>query len=377
MSLVAEPGQPGRLERLPRPRRAVAIGLGVIAGLCVVSVIVLVFLPLSRAYDLEVFLRAGGAIVHGLSVYPPLGSPAVYSGFSFVYPFAAAWPFVPLAGLAPHAATTVFFIVSLAAMAVSCLVLSGADPWRTTLVLASASAITGLQLGALSPLLFAGVALMWSLREHPRAVGLLAAPLVCSKLFLAPVLVWLLLARRYRAFFYASALTIALLAAGFLLGAISPRGYLQLLSQLTAHEANNSLSLIAALVGAGVSTGAAKALALAVAAAVVCAAYLGWRSSRDERLLYCAGVIAALLSTPILWSHYLVIAAAPMLVLRASRRWFVVVAVASWVIHPPHGVQINPPPGTGPLGPWLAIAFSIAVVGYCAVAARPRPSLLR
>ena len=65
----------------------------------VVIVIALVLLPLSPAYDLNVFLRAGDAILRGRDFYPRVGSPAVYSGSSFVYPALAVWPFVPLAAL--------------------------------------------------------------------------------------------------------------------------------------------------------------------------------------------------------------------------------------------------------------------------------------
>ena len=46
--------------------------------LLAVAVIVLVFLPLSPAYDLNVFLRAGSALLHGRALYPDPKSPAVY-----------------------------------------------------------------------------------------------------------------------------------------------------------------------------------------------------------------------------------------------------------------------------------------------------------
>ena len=61
--------------------------------------IVLVFLPLTPTYDLEVFLRAGQAVLHGLRVYPSPSSQAVYSGSAFVDPYVAVLPFLPLASL--------------------------------------------------------------------------------------------------------------------------------------------------------------------------------------------------------------------------------------------------------------------------------------
>jgi alpha-1,2-mannosyltransferase len=116
------------------------------------AVIVVVFLPLSPAYDLDVFLRAAYAALHGLHVC----SSAVYSGFSFVYPYFALWPFVPLVALSPGLSTILFFALGSGAVIAACLVAADDDPWRTLLVLCTAFTITGLQLGALSPLLFAG-----------------------------------------------------------------------------------------------------------------------------------------------------------------------------------------------------------------------------
>jgi chromate transport protein ChrA len=63
-----------------------------------------------------------------------------------------------------------------------------------------------------------------------------------------------------------------------------------------------------------------------------------YRRTRDERVLFCAGLVASLLLTPVLWSHYLVVLAAALLAYDASRRWFVLLALTSWAISPPHGV---------------------------------------
>ena len=49
-------------------------------------------------------------------------------------------------------------------------------------------------------------------------------------------------------------------------------------------------------------------------------------------------LVASLLLTPVLWSHYLVVLAAALLAYDASRRSFVLLALTSWAISPPHGV---------------------------------------
>ena len=293
-----------------------------VVALLPVAAIALAFLPLTRAYDVDVFLRAGDAAAHGLPVYPATGTPAVYSGFSFVYPYFALWPFMLLAGLPAALGTAVVFSISALAVIAACMLASSGGPWRAVLVLCTAFTITGLQLGALSPLLFAGVVFLWRARGRA-GLFVLAGPVIACKLFLAPVLVWLLLAGRYRALAWASASTVALLAVGFVLGPIDPGQYLSMLSQLGAHEAEAGFGLIGALMNAGIAMFVAQASALALALVVLLAVRHRYRCTRDERILYCAGLVASLLLTPVLWSHYLVVLAAALLAYDAPRRWFV------------------------------------------------------
>ena len=339
------------------------------ASLLLVAAIVVVFLPLTPAYDLDVFLRAGFAALHGLHVYPTPGSPAVYSGFSFVYPYFAVWPFMALAALPTALGTALFFAASAAAVIAACLLAAKSDPWPAVLVLCTTFTITGLQLGALNPLLFAGTVFLWRLRDRPLALGLLAAPIVASKLFLLPLLAWLLLARRYRAFAWASIATLALLGAGFALGPLDPGQYLHLLSQLGAHEARSGFSLIGALMNAGFAPAVGKTAAVTLALALFGGAFVHYRRARDERVLFCAGIVASLVLTPVLWSHYLILLAAGLLVLNAPRRWFVVLALASWALAPPHGIQ-NTDLVQG--GRWLAVAASLLVSAYSVRASRGR-----
>lgn len=357
--------------RLAGGVRQIAIPLLVVGGIAAV------FLRLSPAYDLEVFRRAGAAAVHGLAVYPRPRSPAVYSGFSFVYPYFAVWPFVPLAAMSTGLSTGVFFALSVSLVLGTCLAATN-DPWRAALVLCTTFTITGLQLGALSPLLFAGVIFLWRLRDRPKAFALLAALVVGSKLFLAPMFVWVALARRGRAFVGASGVTLTLVGAGFVFGPLGPAPYAHLLSQLGTHEARSGFGLIGALMNLGIiaSTTEAMALALTLAASVVGSAYIHYRRVGDERILFCSGIIASLILTPVLWSHYLVLLPAALVVLNARRRWFVLMALTSWAIAPPHGVHLDMDliEGVASSSLWLAVAAS--AVGFAFVA-RPGPGRLQ
>ncbi|MHB8491484.1 MAG: glycosyltransferase family 87 protein [Solirubrobacteraceae bacterium] len=337
-----------------------------VVALIPVAAIALAFLPLTPAYDVDVFLRAGTAAAHGLQVYPTVGTPAVYSGFSFVYPYFALWPFVLLAELPAALGTAVVFWISALAVIAACMLAPVRGPWRAVLVLCTAFTITGLQLGALSPLLFAGVVFLWRARGRA-GLFVLAGPVIACKLFLAPMLVWLLLAGRYRALAWAGASTVALLSVGFLLGPVDPSQYLNMLSQLGAHEARSGFGLIGALMNAGVAMFVAQALALALSLVILVAVHQRYRRTRDERLLFCAGLVASLLLTPVLWSHYLVVLAAALLAYDARRRWFVLFALASWAISPPHGL---PDSALIQIGALAATAVAVLFIARSSTRAR-------
>ena len=335
------------------------------------ATIVGALLPLTPSYDLDVFLGAGHALLHGREVYPAPSSPAVYSGHSFVYPFVSAWPFVPLAAI-PHAlARGVFLALSAFAVVAAVRGRSDRDPWPAVLVLCAAFTITGLQLGALSPLLLAGAVFVWRLRDRPAAAGLLAAAVVTSKLFLAPLLLWLLLSRRYRAFAWAAGSTLAVLALGFLVGPLGPGGYLHLLSRLGSNEARAGFGPIGALMNLGLSSALAEGLVAVAALALMAAAYAQWRRAGDERILFSAAVVAALGLSPVVWSHYLALVAAIPIVFQLRRKWFVWLALCSWAIAPPHGVHLHTALlGVTALGSWLAVAAAALALE---LASRSRP----
>lgn len=326
-----------------------------------VAVIVVVLRPLVAPGDLHTFLRAGAALLHGRDVYPPPDSPAVYVGNSFVYPYLAAVPFVPLAVLSTALADQLFFAICVLALIVTCVVASDGDRWPALLVLGTTFTITGLQVGALSPLLLVGAVWLWRLRDRPLWLGLAAALVVTPKLFLAPLLLWLLLARRFRAFGWAVGFAGLVLAAGFAAGPLGPGGYLQLLSQLGDHEARGWFGLVGALRSLGLGSGVAEALAGAVALAVFAGAYRRWGRTRDERILFCAGILASLLLSPVVWSHYLILLVAIPLVMRSRLRWFVVLAACSWAIALPYGVKPGAISllGVHSLGTWLIVAATL------------------
>ncbi len=322
----------------PAARTLPPLSQAALLAACLVAIVVL-FLPLTPMYDFDVFLHAGEMLLQGRSVYPNPSSPAVYSGSAFVYPYLASWPFALYALLPAASARALFFLTGSAAVIAATMIAGRREAITTALVLATAFTITGLQLGALSPLLLAGVVVLWALRDRPLAFGVCAAAVVASKLFLAPILLWPLLAGRRRAFAWAFVLTVAVIGLGFLLGPLGPIGYLHLLVALARHESKTGFSVMGALKSTfKLASLPAEAIAAGLATVMLAGSQLLFRRTRREQALFSGGVLASLAATPILWSHYLALLIAILIVCGARRRWFLALVLASWVIAPPHGI---------------------------------------
>jgi hypothetical protein len=288
----------------------------------------------------------------------------VYSGFAFVYPYLVAVPFVPLARLPRAGAEVVFIGLSVLAVLAGCR-LAGARRWQAyALVLIASCTITGLQMGTLNALMFAGLAALWRLRDRPVLAGPLAALLIYSKLFLVPLPLWLLLTGRLRAAAATGGALAALFGIGQLLSPVGLTTYSGMLDALARAEAPDGLSLTGLLMNAGLGLGAATWVARALAATSLAGCWLAVRRRAPSRpaprsprvgevsaagsdgLLFTAAVAAALLASPIVWSHYLLLLAVPLLVLEGGERIgaLAVATAVSWLLVTPH---LSTPPEVG------------------------------
>jgi hypothetical protein len=215
-------------------------------------------------FDVDVFLRAGAAVGDGDDPYPQPGTPEVYSGFAFVYPYLVAFPFVPLAAMGSWA-DEVFIAVSAAAVFAGTWLAGARHPRTFALVLAASCTVTGLQMGTLNALLFLGLVTLWRVRDAPAATAAVAALLVYSKLFLAPVLLFLLLTRRWAAFAGALGVLGLLFGVGELTSPVGIHTYTEMLSALAREEAPDGLSFAGLLMNVGVGLEVASRFAWAVA----------------------------------------------------------------------------------------------------------------
>jgi hypothetical protein len=173
-------------------------------------------------------------------------------------------------------------------------------------------------------------------------------------LFLWPLAIWLLATRRWRsAAACAGAGTVLLLGSWAVIGFAGLRSYPTLLNVLERIEAPASYSVVALVgVSGGAETAVTAVLAVALAAAIVVAA----RASDGDRRGFAVAVLAALVATPLLWLHYLLLLYVPIALYRPrlAPLWFLPLLL--WVTPAAHSQGIT----------WR-IALALAVVGVVAL----------
>jgi hypothetical protein len=308
------------------------VGLGVLP-LALAIVFGAVFLSRGAGRsDFWTFWVAGRTVLHGGNPYPALASlPDVADRWfaPFVYPPVTAYLLAPLAVLPFALAKVAFLLLNLAGVVLA-LRLLGVRDWRCYgAAFASPPVIEAAGIGTISIPLLLAVAAAWRWRAHAVRVGLLVACAVTAKLFLWPVWLWLVRARRYRAAALAVGASLAaVLGSWAAVGFAGLREYPTLLGRLTGLEGPNSYSVYSLLRVAGVGDGTA-ARAGAVLGVVGVAVAL--RFVRGERRLLVALLGVSLLATPILWPHYLVLLFVPIAFASPRFSWLWLAPVALWV----------------------------------------------
>jgi alpha-1,2-mannosyltransferase len=308
-------------------------------------------------YDFTIFRNAGRAVLHGTSPYVAPTAALLSQNNKFVYPTPYAFPFAPFALIPPLAGKLVFLALSITALAFALRLLGVRDRRCLAVALFGAPVFVSLAIGTISPLLLLLVAAAWRYRDRP-ASGVLVAVAAAAKLFLWPLLIWLLATRRLRAS-AASLATVALI--GLLWAMIDLNGLrhypttLTVLNQVQRWKTYSPESLAISLnLGAGVGEILTLALAAVGVAVIV---WLAQRPDGDRRSL-SAAVALALLTTPILWLHYLIVLLVPIALFRARLSPLWLVPVALWVT-----------PGTDSMGsPWRIATVLVAIAAVAATA---------
>jgi Glycosyltransferase family 87 len=273
-------------------------------------------------YDFAIFLQAGNDVLAGRNPYEFSGSIEA-SRSPYAYPPVLAFLISPLAALPERAVRNTFvpgalFSLVLLAATVGSLLLIGVSDWRCyPIALVSPLVAEPVEYGALGPVLLLLVALGWRYRDRSGVAGAALGGAAVLKLFLAPLVLWLAFTRRVRASLLAVAVAVGLALVSW--AAIAFRGlsdYPHVLRRLNDVESDNSYSAYAVLRALDVPKPVTQAVVLAcgivllVLAARAARAVVADPLERDRRSLILT-LAAALVLTPILWLHYLVLLLLP------------------------------------------------------------------
>ena len=286
-------------------------------------------------FDFRGTWAAGQNVLAGRSPYmAPDPVTLLAEGNAYIPPPLLAFVCSPLA-LLPFVPAVALFGVACTAAFVLALRIVGVRDWRVYgLALTSFPFVASLGMGQPDGLLALGVALAWRYRSSWRGAAALGI-VVALKLLAWPLLLWLVLTRRFRA-----AAVAAAVAAGGILGSWSLIGfaglaqYGRLLDADATAFAIRSHSVVAAALRLGASQHGARLVALVVAAAV---AVIVVRLGRDRDLaLFTAALAFGLLASPIMWTHYVVALYVPLAV--AHRR------PEAWLLTIPYWLSPLEPP---------------------------------
>jgi alpha-1,2-mannosyltransferase len=312
VSRAGERGSPARSAGL---RRALAqLGPPALLGVFPLAVLVLAAASTVHKSNLGVdfrqeFYPEAKLVLHGHNPFPaPNGD--LSGGVNQIFPVPVALLVAPLTVLPVGVAAAVFVVGLLAALAGTLWLMEVRD-WRVYGAIALwPSTIAALQTGNLTILLGFLVALAWRLRDRRLSPGVAIGAAIALKLFLWPLVVWLLAIRRFAAAGAAAALAVAgtLLVLPF----VSLGDYAHLLTRLGNTFGRQSYNLVGLLQQSGIAgLSVAHLVADAVGLVVLALAY-------RARSLTLA-IAAALVLSPIVWLHYFVLLAIPLAIY--SRRF--------------------------------------------------------
>ena len=280
--------------------------------------------------DFRNLWQAGRDVLAGTSPYhdPRAGMQAtadctLSARDCFVYPPLAALIVLPLSALPFTAAGAIWLAIDAGALVLA-LRIAGVRDWRCYgIALGSAPVLAALEGGTLTPLLALGVAAAWRFREHRVVAVTSVGCVVALKLFLLPLLVWLVVTRRLRT----AALALVIAASATLvswasIGFAGLTGYPRLLGALSDVWRWRAYTPSALGVALGLPQQAANAIGLATGVVVLAAAALVTRGGGDgERRAFAGLLVAALLLSPIVWLHYFTLLLIPIAIARPRLGW--------------------------------------------------------
>jgi alpha-1,2-mannosyltransferase len=291
-------------------------------------------------FDFKPLWEAARHLFHGASPYPPPHEWALRGEDQYVYPPLTALLSAPFAVFPFLVGASLYAAMLLAATALT-LHLLGVRDWRCYgVALLWYPVIESVTLVTVSSLLALGLAVAWRYRERRWVTAVAVAAVVAGKVFLWPLLVWLVATRRgliaARTLMLGIAATVMSWA---LIGFAGLTSYPQLLNALANVEQRKSYSTVALGLTLGLPAGEARAAGLgAGAVALVAVVFLARARSEDaDRHAFIAAIAAAFLFTPIVWTHYLCLLIVPIAISRRRLTPLWLVPLAIWATPGQHG----------------------------------------
>jgi alpha-1,2-mannosyltransferase len=329
-------GRPG----LGRYKHPLELGLFVEVPLLFIGLVAWFVARGKGSGDFKIFRGAGASVMHGHSPYVAPTAHLLAQNNHFVYPTPFALPFVPFA-LIPEPVGAVIFMLLSAGAIVAALRLLGLTDWRCYgLVFLSAPALDGLFLGSIGAFLLLLVAAGWHFRNRALA-GVLLAVAAAAKVFLWPVLIWLIATRRLRGAAAAAGTLVVIVGIWSLIDLGGLRRYPETVRVLNDVQRWKSYSPQTLAISLGVPTATAVAATIGLAAAGVMVIILLGRDARDDgRRAFAGATLVAIIATPILWVHYLVLLLVPLSLLRPRLSPLWLVPLFLWVTPHPESLGI-------------------------------------
>jgi hypothetical protein len=265
-------------------------------------------------FDLHVMWDAGRDVLQGQSPYP------------FVYPAPAALLMVPFAAL-PWSVAVVVFSLALYGAAIASLRLLDVRDWRCyALAIGSLAGVTAVTAGTLSWLLAFGAAAAWRYRDRRWIVAAAIVGVVVTKIFLWPLFIWLIATRRIRTAVTTAALGVVVVIGSWAVISFDGfRDYPQGLGRIAGLEQEKGYSAFPFLRSLGLPTGTTHVVLLGLAIFAIAGILLVARTVDGDRRAFAVAIGAALLLSPIMWPHYLVLLFVVLALFRPrlSVAWFV------------------------------------------------------
>jgi len=269
------------------------------------------FFAIPLALDLlAVLLMIGGKNLVDFTIFRNAGS-AVLSGdspwhvFGFLYPAPAAVAFVPFAFLPYPLAAAIFCVIDVLAV-LAILWILGVRDWRCY---ALATVVTpvgrALIIGTISPWIALAAALAWRYRDRAAVAGGAIAAALVLKIFLWPLLIWLVATRRIRAFVIAACASAITTVGSWLI--VGPSTFGQFVHSMGSNTGEGTFSVFALFRSLDVPRlGAYGALGIG-GLILIAAVFTLARSPGGDWPAFVLAIGAALALTPIMHVHYLVI----------------------------------------------------------------------